>query len=62
MKKYTIEVFKGSDEQYYWRIKHNNENTLVTSEGYVSKAGAIEVAMRFYRHFNQTTADFEILD
>ena len=46
--KYKIELFKGEDGQYYWRIKSTNGNTLATSEGYTTKQSALSVAENLF--------------
>ena len=38
-----VEVFKGADDDYYWRIKATNGEELArSSEGYDSRYGALE--------------------
>jgi hypothetical protein len=39
-----VEVFEGEDEQWYYRGKSNNGETLFTSEGYSEKATAVRYA------------------
>lgn len=34
------EIFKGTDDQYYYRVRGANGEIMVVSEGYVSKANA----------------------
>jgi len=37
-----FEVFKGDDEQFYWRLKSHNGQVIATGgEGYTTHAGAI---------------------
>ena len=53
MKKYRIEVFKGLDNQWYWRIVHVNGQKLLVSEGYTTKQSAVEVAPAFFMNADQ---------
>jgi len=36
-----IELFRGRDAQYYWRVRANNNQVLCVSEGYTTKQAAI---------------------
>lgn len=36
----TFEIFQGRDNQYYWRLKAPNGQTLCVSEGYTQKHNA----------------------
>ena len=36
-----FEVFKGNDNQYYFRLRAANNEIVLTSEGYTSKAGCL---------------------
>lgn len=37
----TFELYKGSNDQYYWRLKSGNGQTIaIGGEGYTTKAGA----------------------
>ena len=47
---YHIEIFKGQNEQWFWRIRSFNNNILATSEGYESKQSAKEVAEKLQSH------------
>jgi uncharacterized protein YegP (UPF0339 family) len=53
MKKYKIEVFKGQDDQWYWRVVHINGQKLLVSEGYTTKQSAVEVSTAFYMNADQ---------
>ena len=39
MSYYTL--FKGRDNQFYWNLKAPNHEIVASSEGYVSKQGAL---------------------
>jgi len=47
---YHIEIFKGGNEQWFWRIRSYNNNILATSEGYESNQSATEVAEKLQKH------------
>lgn len=47
---YHIEIFKGQNEQWFWRIRSYNNNILATSEGYETKQSATEVAEKLQSH------------
>lgn len=36
-----FEVFKGNDDQYYFRLRAANNEIVLSSEGYVSKDGCL---------------------
>lgn len=36
----TFEIFKGSDEHFYFRLKAPNGEIIAQSQGYASKQGA----------------------
>jgi len=42
----VVEVFKGKDNQYYYRGKSNNGETLFTSEGYTMPSNATDAAQK----------------
>jgi uncharacterized protein YegP (UPF0339 family) len=46
---YTVEVFAGQHEGWFWRIRHQNGEILATSEGYSSAAKASQTAERIAR-------------
>ena len=35
-----FEIFQGKDSQYYFRLKADNGQTILSSEGYKAKSGA----------------------
>lgn len=39
-----FEVFKGTNQQYYFRLKAPNGQTIAASEGYMRKQSAIDGA------------------
>ena len=43
---YRIELFRGANRQFYWRLRHRNRNILATSEGYTRRASAARAAER----------------
>jgi uncharacterized protein YegP (UPF0339 family) len=43
-----VEIFKGTDKQWYVRLKAANNRTLSTSEGYVSKYNAERASQRMF--------------
>lgn len=47
---YHIEIFKGQNELWFWRIRSYNNNILATSEGYETKQSATEVAEKLQSH------------
>ena len=52
---YTVEVYKSKTvwqvwrERYYWLVRHENGNILLTSEMYHNKVDCVEIARRFAR-------------
>jgi uncharacterized protein YegP (UPF0339 family) len=44
----TIEVFKGTDGQWYWHLRAGNGEIVTQSEGYTRKASALRAAKREY--------------
>lgn len=46
MSLYRIELFRGVNRQWFWRISHRNRNILATSEGYTRRASAARAAER----------------
>ena len=42
-----IELFKGKDGQWYWRVRASNGQIFCTSEGYVSYGNAERAAESF---------------
>ena len=36
------EIFKGKNDQFYWRLKARNGEVIAVSEGYTTKAKAIQ--------------------
>ena len=44
MSLYRIELFRGVNRQWFWRIAHRN--ILATSEGYTRRASAARAAER----------------
>jgi uncharacterized protein YegP (UPF0339 family) len=44
---HRFEIFEGSDGQWYWRIVHNNGQTICTSEGYQRMSSAEHSIMSF---------------
>lgn len=53
---YHIEIFKGQNEQWFWRIRSYNNNILATSEGYETKQSATEVAEKL-----QSNLEFSVI-
>ena len=53
---YTVEVWKSKTvrqwwrERFYWIVRHENGNVLLTSEMYHNRQDCIDVAHRFARH------------
>lgn len=51
---YTVEIHKAkrvwSKERYYWIVRHENGNILLTSEMYHNKVDCVDIARRFSRH------------
>ncbi len=43
---YRIQLFRGADRQWYWRLRHRNGNILATSEGYTRRTTAARGAER----------------
>ena len=41
---YWVQLYKGTDQQWFWRITSRNGQILATSEGYTTKESAKEVA------------------
>jgi uncharacterized protein YegP (UPF0339 family) len=44
---HRFEIFEGSDGQWYWRIVHNNGQTICTSEGYEQRSSAEDTITGF---------------
>ena len=42
-----LEIFRGADNQWYWRCKSANNETWCQSEGYSRRASAIRSARGF---------------
>jgi uncharacterized protein YegP (UPF0339 family) len=57
---YHIEIFKGQNEQWFWRIRSYNNNILATSEGYESKQSAKEVAEKLQNHLEFSVIDIHL--
>lgn len=43
---YRIELFRGVNRQWYWRIRARNGRVLASSEGYTRRASAEQTAGR----------------
>lgn len=43
---YRIELFRGQNRQWYWRIRARNGRVLASSEGYTRRASAEQAAGR----------------
>lgn len=46
---YWVQLFKGKDHQWFWRITSRNGQILATSEGYTTKESAKEVAQNLQK-------------
>jgi uncharacterized protein YegP (UPF0339 family) len=46
---YWIQLFKGENQEWFWRIKSVNGQILATSEGYTRKESAKEVAQNLHK-------------
>lgn len=40
------QIFKGQDDQWYWRLIAKNSETVCVSEGFKRRAGAIRAAKK----------------
>jgi len=58
--KYHIQVFKGEDNQWYWRLQSVNGQILLSSEGYTRKESAIEVSSNLRDTMSNVV--YEIID
>ena len=47
----SVEVFKGSDDAYRWRLRADNGEILATSEAYSSRAKARKTAHKIFSAF-----------
>ena len=47
----TIEVYEGTDEQWYLRFMNKNRNIGLDSEGYSTKSNAMRAARNWQRLF-----------
>jgi uncharacterized protein YegP (UPF0339 family) len=47
----SVEVFKGSDGQYRWRLRADNGEILASSEAYSSRGKARKTAQKIYAAF-----------
>ena len=53
---YTVEVYKSKTvwqwwkQRFYWLVRHENGNILLTSEMYHNKQDCFDVARRFAKH------------
>jgi len=47
---YRIELFRGVNRQWYWRIRARNGRVLASSEGYTRRASAEQTAGRLASH------------
>jgi uncharacterized protein YegP (UPF0339 family) len=45
---YWVQLFKGENQEWFWRIKSINGQILATSEGYTRKESAKEVAQNLH--------------
>lgn len=43
---YRIELWRGRDGLYWWRVKHRNGQIVLISEGYRRRSSAIRSAQR----------------
>jgi len=55
------EIFKGKDGQHYFRIKADNGQIVLQSEGYKTKAGAEKGVESVEKH-GRSKENFEIKD
>jgi len=58
--KYHIQVFKGKDNQWYWRLQSVNGQILLSSEGYTRKESAVEVSSNLRDTMSNVV--YEIID
>ena len=62
---YTVEVWKSKTvwqwwrERYFWIVRHENGNILLTSEMYHNRKDCIDIAQRFAR---QTKCEYEAVN
>lgn len=54
------QIFKGSDNQWYWRLVAKNGETVCSSEGYKRRSSAIKACQRM-PELAQTTAISEVV-
>jgi uncharacterized protein YegP (UPF0339 family) len=45
---YYVQLFKGKNQEWFWRIRSRNGQILATSEGYTTKQSAQEVAQNLH--------------
>ena len=46
---YYVQLFKGENQEWFWRIRSRNGQILATSEGYTTKQSAQEVAQNLHK-------------
>lgn len=54
---YRVEIFKGEDKQWYWRIRHTNTQIICVSEGYKELDSVLDVVDNLIEKFNVRTVD-----
>lgn len=54
------QIFKDSDNQWYWRLVDKNGKTIATSEGYKRRSSAIKACQRM-PELARTTAISEVV-
>ena len=64
-KLYTVELFMDVSGAWRWRIRHQNQNVLATSEAYSSRAEAITTATNLalaarFKLINAVLAEYKI--